>query len=113
MGQPLDLKELQMIFKANPNSFIEASLLQHIPRYLKKVGNYPKKIQKKMPLDKFKNYFVKIVYGVQKEVGKDWFDKVWGVEYIIARDVQDSYHACEYDYVSHILDIMKKNIARV
>ena len=65
-----------------------------------------------MPLGKFKSYFVKTIYGVHKVVGKDGSDEVWGVEYIISRDVQDSYHACEYDYVSHILNIMKENIAR-
>ena len=40
-----------------------------------------------MPLDKFKNYFVKIVYGVHKVVGKDGSNEFWGVEYIIVRDV--------------------------
>ena len=59
-------------------------------------------------MDKFKNCFFKTIYGVHKFVGKDGSDEVWGVEYIIARDVQDAYHA----YVSHILDIMKENIAR-
>ena len=87
-------------------------MIQHIPGDLAKVGDYAKKIQKKMPLEKFKNYFVKIVYGVSKVVGKDGSNEVWGEKYIIARNVQDSYHACEYDYVSHILDIMKENIAR-
>ena len=53
-------------------------MLQHIPRDLKKVGDYPKKIQKKMPLDKFKSYFVKIVYGVHKVVGKYGSNEVWG-----------------------------------
>ena len=62
-------------------------------------------------MDKFKNYFVKTIYGVHMVVGKDGFDEVWEAEYIIARDVQDAFHACEYDYVSHILDIMKENIA--
>ena len=45
-------------------------------------------------------------------VGKDRSDEVYGEKYIIARDVQESYHACEYDYVIHILDIMKENISR-
>ena len=65
-----------------------------------------------MPLDKFNNYFVKSVYSVHKVVGKDGFDVVYGEEFIIARDVQDSYHVGEYDYVNHILDVMKENIAR-
>lgn len=76
------------------------------------MGDYPKKIKDKMPLDKFKNYFVKTVYGVHKVLGKDGTDEVFGSEYIIARDIQDAYHACEYDYVSYILDIMRENIAR-
>lgn len=62
-------------------------MLQHIPMDLKKVGNYPKKFDKKMPLDKFKNYFVKTVFGVHKVVGKDGSYEVYRVEYIIARDV--------------------------
>ena len=56
------------------------------------MGDYPKKVDKAMPLDKFKNYFVKIVYGVHKVVGKDGTYMVYGLEFIIARDVQDSYH---------------------
>lgn len=56
-----------------------------------------------MPLDKFKNYFVKIVYGVHKVIGKDGVDMVYGVEFIIARDVQESYYGGEYDYVEYIL----------
>ena len=36
---------------------------------------------------------------------------VYGVEFIIARDVQDSYHGGEYDYVKYILEVMKENIA--
>ena len=65
-----------------------------------------------MAMDKFKNYFVKTIYGVHKVIGKDGFDEVWGSEYIIAKDVQDAFHAYEYDYVGYILDIMKENIAR-
>ena len=45
---------------------------------LKKVGDYPKKVEKMMPLNKFKYYFVKIVYGVHKVVGKDGYDVVYG-----------------------------------
>lgn len=54
--------------------------------------NYPKKVEKMMPLDKFKNYFVKIVYSVHKVVGKDGTDMVYGVEFIISIDVRDSCH---------------------
>ena len=45
---------------------------------LKKVGDYPKKVENKMPLDKFKNYFVKTIYGVHKVVGTDGSDVVYG-----------------------------------
>ena len=62
-------------------------MLHHIPMDLKRVGDYPKKVEKKMPLDKFKNYFVKTVYGVHKVIGIDATNEVYGVEYIIARDV--------------------------
>ena len=79
---------------------------------LKRVGDYPKKVEKKMPLDKFKNYCFKTVYGVHKVIGIDGTHEVYGAEYIIVRDIQDSYHACEYEYVSYIVDIMKENIAR-
>ena len=47
MGQLVDLKDLQRSFEANPNAFTTTSMLQHIPGDLKKVGDYPKKIQKK------------------------------------------------------------------
>ena len=67
-------------------------MLQHIPMDFKSVGDYRKKVDKMMPLDKFKNNFVKIVYGFHKVIGKDGTDMVYGVEFIISRDVQDSYH---------------------
>ena len=86
-GQPIDLKDLQRRLEANPNAFTRASLLQQILGDLKKVGDYPKKIQKKLPLDKLKSYFVKTIYGVHKVVGKDGSDEVSGEMYIIARDV--------------------------
>ena len=78
MGQPLDLKDLKRRFEVHPTAFIGNSLLQHIPRELKRVGDYPKKIKDKIPMDKFKNYFVKTIYGVHKVVGKDGFDEVEG-----------------------------------
>ena len=62
-----------------------------------------------MPLEKFKNYFVKTIYGVHK-VEKDGSDEVWGAEYIIAKDVQDLYHGGGYNYIEYILDVMKENI---
>ena len=65
---------------------------------LKSVVDYPKKVEK-MPLEKFKNYFVKIVYDVHRVVGKDESDMVYGAKFIVARDVQKSYHDGEYDYV--------------
>ena len=74
------------------------------------MGDYPKRVEKKMPLDKFKKYFVKTVYGVHKVVGRDGFDMVYGVEYIVARDVHDSYHGGEYDYVDYILEKIKDGI---
>lgn len=57
---------------------------------LKNVGDYPKKVEKMIPLDKFKNFFVKIVYSVHNVIGKDGIDMVCGVEFIISKDVQDS-----------------------
>ena len=45
-------------------------------------------------------------------VGKDGTDMVYGAEFIIGRDVQDSYHGEEYDYVNYILEVIKENIAR-
>ena len=77
---------------------------------LKKVGDNPKNVENKLPLDKFKNYFVKIVYGVHKVVGKDGTDVVYGAEFIIARDMKDSYHGGECNYVEYILVRMKENI---
>ena len=65
-----------------------------------------------MSLDKFRNYFVKIVYGVHKVIDKDGTGMVYGVEFITTIYVQDSYHGGEYDYVEYILEVMKENIAR-
>lgn len=42
------------------------------------MGDYPKKVDKKMPLEKFKNYFVKTIYGVHKVVGIDGTNMVYG-----------------------------------
>ena len=78
-------------------------MLQHVPMDLKSVGDYPKKVENMMPLDKFKNYFVKTMYGVHKVVNKDGSNMVYEVEFIVARDVQDSYHGGEYDYAKYIL----------
>lgn len=52
--------------------------MQHIPMDLKKVVDYPKKVDKMMSLDKFKNTFMKTMYGVHKVVGKDGSDLVNG-----------------------------------
>ena len=79
---------------------------------LNNVGDYPKKVEKMMPLDKFKNYFLQILYRVHEMVGKDGTNVVYGAEFIIARDMQESYHGGEYDYVNYILEVMKENIAR-
>ena len=87
-------------------------MLQNIPMDLKEVGDYPKKVEKMMPLDKFKNFFVKIVYGVHKVVRKDGTNMVYGAKLIIVRDVQDSYNGGDYDYVNYILEVMRENIAR-
>lgn len=77
---------------------------------LKKVGDYQNKLDKMMPLDKFKNYFVKTLYDVHKVVGKHGSDMVYGSVYIVDSDVQDAYHGEEYDYVAYILENMKENI---
>lgn len=53
-------------------------MLPHIPMDLKNVGDYPKKLENMMLLDKFKNYFVNTIYGVHKVVGKDGIDMVYG-----------------------------------
>ena len=92
MSQPVDLLDLQKKFERNTKAHIGKSMLQHIPMDLKSVGDYPKKVEKMMPLDKFKNYFVKIVYGVHKVVRKDGIDMVYGAEFIISKDMQDSFH---------------------
>ena len=77
---------------------------------LNKVRDYAKKVEKMMPLDKFKNYFVKIVYVVHKVVRKDGSDVVYGVECIVANDVHESYHGREYDFVDFILEMIKEKI---
>ena len=78
--------------------------------YLKSLVDYPKNVEKIIPLDKLKNYFLKMVYGVHKMVGKDELDMVYGAKFIIARDVKESYHGVEYDYFKFILPKMKENI---
>lgn len=54
---------------------------------------------------------MKIVYVVHKVVGKDGIDVVYGAEFIISRDVQESHHGGEHDYVEYILEVMKENIS--
>ena len=51
------------------------------------------------------------MYGVYEVVGKDGTYMLYGVEFIIAMYVQESYHGGEFDYVEHILEVMKENIA--
>ncbi len=110
MSKLVGLIDLQEQFERNTKAYIGNSMLQHIPMGLKQVGDYPKKVDNKMPLDKFKNYFVKILYGVHRVVGKDGSALVYGVEFIFAKDVQYSYHDREYDCVECILEKMKDNI---
>ena len=78
MGQPIDLKDLQRKFEANTREYVGISMVQHIPMDLKKVGDYPKKVERMMPLEKFKNHFVKTLYSLHKVVGKDGVDMVYG-----------------------------------
>lgn len=98
-----------MVYGIKGSILHRKSTLQHIPMDLKSMGGYPKKVEKMMPLEKFKNYFLKIVYGVHKVVGKYGSEMVYGAEFIVSRDVQDSYHGGEYDYVKYILEKMKEN----
>ena len=87
MSEPLDLVDLHQKFERITKAYTGKSMMQHIPMELKKVGDYLEKIEKMMPLDKFKNYFVKMVNGFHKVVGKDKSDMVYGVEYSISKDV--------------------------
>lgn len=43
-------------------------------------------------------------------VSKDGSDIVYGVEYIVARDVQDSNYGGEYYYEDYIMEKMKEHI---
>lgn len=83
-------------------------MVHHIPYNLKKVGDIPKKVDDELPLGKFISYFQKIVYGLDKVLGIDATDMVKGSLYMMACDIQDSYHNLEYDYVGYILEEMEK-----
>ena len=106
MSELVNLIDLQVKFERNTKDYIGKCMIQKIPMDLKRVEYYPNKIEKKIPLDKFKKYFVKIVYGVHKVVEKYGSDLVYGVEYSMTKDVYDSYHGGEYGYVEYILENM-------
>lgn len=78
LSEPVDLVDLQEKFEINTKAYTRNSMLQHIPMDLKKVGDFHKKLEKKMHFDKFKNYFMKTVYCVHKVVGIDGTNMVYG-----------------------------------
>ena len=71
MSIPIDKDEIQGKFERNVNTYIGKEIMHHIPMDLKRVGDFHKKVEKMMPIKKFKNYFHKIVYGVHKVVVSD------------------------------------------
>ena len=52
MSELVDLIGLQEKIERNTKTYIGKYMLQHIPMDLKQVGDYPKKVDKKMPLAK-------------------------------------------------------------
>lgn len=57
MSVPLEIDELKGNFERNMNSYTRKTMIQQTPMDLKKVGDYPKKVDKMMALNKSKNYF--------------------------------------------------------
>lgn len=88
----IDLKELQEKFILGKNYYTGKVMIHHITYNLKKVGDIPKKVDDELPLCKFKNYFQKTVYGLDKVLGIDATTMVKGSLYMMACDIQDAYH---------------------
>lgn len=110
MSVYIDLKELEAKFISRKSYYTRKIMVHHIPCNLKTVGDIPKKVDDELPFCKFKSYFQKTVYGLDKVLGIDATNMVKGSLYIMVGDIRDSYHNQEYDYVGYILDAMEKQI---
>lgn len=87
-------------------------MIHHIPYNLKNVGYIQKKLGDEVPLCMFKSYFQKINYGLDKVLGIDATEMVKGSLYMMACDIQDTYHNREYDYLGYILEEMESQILK-
>ena len=78
---------------------------------IKKVGKIPRKVGDHFPLSRFKVYFNNIVYGLHKLLGSDGVeDCVYGLLFLMACDIQDTFHNRKYDDVGYIIDNMHHQI---
>lgn len=82
-------------------------MIHHISYNLKCTSYIPKNIGDDLPLYKFKSYFQKTMYDLDKVLGVDANEILMGLLYMMACDIQDTYHDREYDYVGYILGEME------
>lgn len=100
MDIPIDIEDLQGKFERNKSHYINNIMVPYISYNVKKSRKIPKKVEKYLPLNKFKGYFKSTMYGLHKVLGSDGAeDYVYGSLFLMACDIQDPYHNREHDYV--------------
>lgn len=67
-------------------------MIHHIPYKFKLVGDIPKKVDKMLPMNKFKNYMQRIIYGLHKELWSDGSNMVYEEPYLMALEYSRSFH---------------------
>lgn len=83
-------------------------MIHHIPYELKLVGEIPKKVEKMLPVENFKNYMQNPIYGLHKALGSDGSDMVYGGPYLMALNIKDPFTNIEYNYVNYIIEKMQE-----
>lgn len=110
MSVEIDIQWFKEKFERNVKFFICKVMIHHIPYKLKLVEEIPKKVDKMLPVDKFKNHMQNIIYGLHKALGSDGSNMVYGGPYLIDLKIHNPFTYIEYDYIRYIIEKMKEQI---
>ena len=106
MGVEIYIKDFQEKFERNVRFYTSKVMIHHIPYELKSIEGIPKKVEKMILVDKFKNYMQNIFYDLHKALRSDGSDMVFGGTYLMALNIQDPFTTIEYEYVRYIIEEM-------
>ena len=89
---PIDIYDLQGKFERNRSHYENNVMVPDSPCNIKKSKKMPKKVEKHLPLSKFKGYFKSTMYELHELLGSDGVeDYVYGSLFFMACDIQDPY----------------------